>query len=251
MQQQRVGHAQFRIEQIENDYNNNTFNFCNNMNITEINQIVVNKSNQFATGNEELYREAYNFIDRKIASGNCITQPEYKFLCWLNFNDEERFPITIHKPHIPKVRDISLNDFYLSFCQNAHRMRLFIKLEDYLRMKNEVLNCEYMDVLIGGSFTDKSTERPHDIDFAILLDGVTIVNYPGVCDPQYYTDDELNPEFLERECSYKNYFNYIWLAMLGNIAEIKDKDNVHCIKDNSFVKRNIYRVKFSRSVLCL
>src|SRR4051812_46965849 len=92
--------------------------------------------------------DAYNYIIKHIKENRPISQPQYKFLCWLNNNDANSFPIEINKPHLPEIVEISVREFSKDFCTNLDRIRLFEKLLEFLKIKNSVFNCEYLDLLI-------------------------------------------------------------------------------------------------------
>ena len=142
---------------------------------------------------------------------------------------------------------ISINDFIDTFCVNTHKLNLFKKLISFLEFKNSVFKCQYFDLLIGGSYTDQTNTLPGDIDCAILLDKELISFFHVDCDPRENKDKELDIEFLDSNLSYKHYSTFVWITMLGNLPEISDKENVDCIMNNTFKKRNIYKVRFSMS----
>ncbi|MBK7683755.1 MAG: hypothetical protein IPJ26_15370 [Bacteroidetes bacterium] len=46
---------------------------------------------------------AYNYVLEKLNNEKHITQPQYKFICWLNANNYPLFVLTLNKPTIPKI----------------------------------------------------------------------------------------------------------------------------------------------------
>jgi hypothetical protein len=211
--------------------------------VFKIESLIRDFTNYYEEEKINFFTEGYNFVISKLSKEQEIEQSEYNFLSWLNFNDNVRFPVTINKPSIPEIIEIPLDVFVQTFCTNAIRKNLLYQLQVFLRDRNKLFNCKYTDVLIGGSFTDLNEFPPNDIDCAILLTKRDIHDFATYGD-RISTVKELDLRFLNEEYCYRDYLAYVWIIMLGNDAKIKGKNAPHSMKNNSFKKRKVFKVRF-------
>ncbi|TAL61579.1 MAG: hypothetical protein EPN85_04460 [Bacteroidetes bacterium] len=221
--------------------------FSPTMDNNELQKTVTNLSNYYCpeNNNKNQFKEEYRFlINKKSTPPSLITHPEYRFLCWLNHNNSENFPISINKLLIPKITNFSYFEFKKSYVTNEIRISLFNLLCEFVKDRNAVFNLENVDLLIGGSFIDPNNESPNDLDFILLLPNNYIVSYPAACDEEdeRIMQIKIDAHFLPIDYSFRSIKAYIHIMMLGNKPEIKDKQ--YELENNNFETRGIIKVRF-------
>jgi len=192
-----------------------------------------------------LHIEAYEFLIKELSEGNCIMEQAYKFLCWLHYNNRDKFPSPINKPHIPDFVEISEQEFRTTFCNSDKRIYMFEWLIQFSKAKVESFNINYIDVLFGGSFVNSKNEVPKDVDFALMLDPPFIENiiskdYEAFL-PNCQELDFLDIIFISNECSFKDFWFYATVTHFGNVPSDKSK----CYINNAFQKSKVFKIRLS------
>lgn len=214
------------------------------MDYTEVNNFANDRWHIYFKEDSEKFIPYYTFLIERHKSAGTITQPEYKFLCWLNHNNPDRFPVPFNTPHVPTPLLIDHQNLVTLPFFNDRRMELYNKFRSYLCDLNyaSINSVPFYDYLIGGSFADASVKTPSDIDFALLIDqdDMYVENTHNTL-PGNGPRLEIDAYFISKECSPQHYNSYIKLAILGNTAAIKDKDAMD-VSDNTFKARTVYRL---------
>ena len=210
--------------------------------IIEIELMLKERFKFYKDGNS-LYKKTYDYLIKELTDEKYITQQQYKFLCWLNYNNSTQFTSTINKPNIPEVIESTVNEFAQMFCSNERRMELYNLMVALLHERKQDFGLNFIDVLIGGSFVDRNNETPNDIDCAILLNekNIAIVakNYENYC-----SHSKVDAQYLNEKCCLKDFWCYAVMTHLGNKAITKDENSM-TLKNNTFEIRNVFKLRFT------
>lgn len=200
----------------------------------EINNIFLNYDYD---PNGEFLEIAYEFLINK----DRLEGIEYRFLCWLNVIYKKNITITLPTLATPVL--IKKDSFFERFVNSDYRRDLFEALEGYIRNLKAITRVENFDILIGGSFTDSAIKRPNDIDLVLLVPKAHIDN-PILSEGYQYAfkavPGRVDIKFLPIDYNFDKFKAFSNIICLGNFAEFKDKDGQ--VKDNTFVKRTIFRI---------
>lgn len=188
---------------------------------------------------KNLYNESYNYLINK-QNYNGI---EYRFICWLNYNNN-KFTININKPFLITPKNISFDEFKNTHSFSNYRNKLLSTFQWFVEIIKEEYKLISLEVIVGGSFTDKNIDNPNDIDIILLIPDDLVMNDSNINEHYLYTNHRIprgiDVKFLPENYSlsvFKAYSNFICLC---NNSLYRDKDRI-AYSNNEFSKRDLYR----------
>jgi hypothetical protein len=171
---------------------------------------------------------------------------EYRYLAFLI--SKYNLKSTASLPCLPKITDITLDEFEQRFSSSHGRKIIFEVFKKGIRRCLELYKVDLVEILVGGSFTNEENQLPNDIDPLIVLPKQQWNNdrkHPILNEiiKEFKRPDKKNIFDLHKilaEVSDEHYMLYELMTLMGNTPESKMETGIRNMK---FRCKDLFRLK--------